>query len=263
MNSLIWSEEELTKFYNEIFQPLELNEVQFISLSARNKYLSEEQKQEIRLGGTQMLFKTVLREYNLRKFMAKVHQIDESSKYYYSLNDKEIPRECLCYYANINPSDTLKATKEFKQLLDEYDEETVRVAMSEKRDVTKFENIMRRYTNLHNNLLTCYQNSRSRRVWVDFDLDFIDIDKKDMASDIIFLMNIFVNRWDSVHIIDTRGGIHFLCKVSDFNKEFNTNTILKALTDELGSLCKEIVLNKNEMIPIPGTYQGGYPVTMV
>ena len=84
--SLIWSELELKKFYTTIFQPLELNEVQFISLSARNKYLSDVERENIRLGGTQMLFKTVLREYGYQKFSSKIHQIDAGSEWYLSLD---------------------------------------------------------------------------------------------------------------------------------------------------------------------------------
>ena len=39
--------------------------------------------------------------------------------------------------------------------------------------------------------------------------------------------------------------------------EFNPQTITQKLTETFDSMCDEIKLNKNELIPCPGTMQGG------
>ena len=39
--------------------------------------------------------------------------------------------------------------------------------------------------------------------------------------------------------------------------KFNPQTITQKLTETFGSMCDEIKLNKNGLIPCPGTMQGG------
>jgi hypothetical protein len=66
-------------------------------------------------------------------------------------------------------------------------------------------------------------------------------------------------------IVETRGGYHVLIK-----RDTLKNSGLK-LHDEIGgistslrtiSAAGEIIINKNEMIPTPGTLQGGFPVVI-
>lgn len=268
MLDLIFNTAEINKFYSKIYEPLKLNEVHFISLAARNKYLTDEERSEIQLGGTQMIFKTVLRSYDMDKFRLKICQISDSAKYYRSLNDKAIPIYCFVFYANINPSDTLKATKSFKQILDEYDEEVVRVSMSDKRDNSKFENIMRRYNNLYNTLLSCYQKYPSRKLWVDLDIDLLFpehlkfIREGKIKTSICKKYNVSE---EDVYQIDTRGGVHVLLRTSSMSKEFNpleVKSFLKASLDFSETPYKEVEINGNAMVPIPGTLQGGAEVKM-
>lgn len=256
-NSLVYSKTVLKKFYDNVYEDLSLNEVHFISLAARNKYLTEEEREEYRLGKTQMVYKTVLRKYDFNKFLSKIYQIDTSADYFLTLNDKYIPKKCCVLYANINPSDTIKATADFKKILADYDSELFNISINTS-DKGRFENAMKRYNNLHNNLLTCYQNNRSRKIWSDIDCDG-DIKLEDLQS---FVRNLNLNESSRVVLVKTHGGFHFLMRTEDMNKEYNPGIVQSKLTENFGDICKEIVINKNEMIPIPGTYQGTKPVDM-
>ena len=75
IESLINDVNIIKRFYEEVYEDLKLNEIHFISLAARNKYLTEEERSIYRLGNTQMLNKTIVRTYNFQKFISKVQQI--------------------------------------------------------------------------------------------------------------------------------------------------------------------------------------------
>lgn len=67
---------------------------------------------------------------------------------------------------------------------------------------------------------------------------------------------------NAIHIIEIRSGFHALIE-KEFLK-FNYVKIVNELNDEvqkeLGKEHVEIVKNKNNMIPSPGTLQAGFPV---
>ena len=258
--SLISDVNYLKDFYNNIYEDLRLNEVHFISLAARNKYLDEDERFSHKLGKTQMLYKTVLKRYDFIKFLSKVEQIDASADYYLTLNNTYIPKKCCVIYANINPSDTIKATADFKKILAEYDAELFNISLNTE-DKSRFENAMLRYNNLHNNLMTCYQNNRSRKLWSDIDIDCEDnIKEEDLQQ---FIKDLNINAEDAkIILVRTHGGFHFLMRTRDMDREYNPGIVQEKLAQKFGDICKEIVINKNEMIPIPGTFQALFPVTM-
>ena len=257
IESLIYDVNIIKRFYEEVYEDLKLNEIHFISLAARNKYLTEEERSIYRLGNTQMLNKTIVRTYNFQKFISKVQQIDVSSNFYLTLNNEYIPRKCCVFYANINPSDTIKATSDFKKVLADYDAELFNISINT-TDKERFENVMKRHNNLHNNLLTCYQNNRSRKIWVDIDIDSNSVKLEDLQK---FVRSLNLEESVKIVLVKTHGGFHFLIKNEHMNKEYNPGTVLNKLIDTFRD-CKEIVINKNEMIPLPGTYQALTPVKM-
>ena len=58
-------------------------------------------------------------------------------------------------------------------------------------------------------------------------------------------------------VVVTHGGVHLLASNAGMSKEYNPQTITERLNNEFGSMCDEIKLNKNGLIPCPGTVQGG------
>ena len=64
-------------------------------------------------------------------------------------------------------------------------------------------------------------------------------------------------------IVVTHGGVHLLASNAGMSKAYNPQTITERLNNEFGSMCDEIKLNKNGLIPCPGTMQGGVLVRML
>lgn len=58
-------------------------------------------------------------------------------------------------------------------------------------------------------------------------------------------------------IVVTHSGVHLLASSTDMSRECNPQTITERLNNEFGSMCDEIKLNKNGLIPCPGTVQVG------
>ena len=116
--SLIWNEKQILDFYDRIY-PWESDgdpfHTEFFCLAARKKYMTEEQKKSINLGDTCMMFKTIIKEHNPKKFYSKVLQADACSAFFLDKDDNFIPQDCMVYYININRTNVLKAIKEFKK----------------------------------------------------------------------------------------------------------------------------------------------------
>ena len=68
-NHIIASVGELKYFFDEVLKPLGPTEVFFLSLSARNKYLSEEKRDYYHLGRSEMFAKSIVREYSWERFL--------------------------------------------------------------------------------------------------------------------------------------------------------------------------------------------------
>ena len=98
---------------------------------------------------------------------------------------------------------------------------------------------------------------------MDFDVDLLDpmarSETHEKAMEILHEMGI-----SGTVTIHTRGGFHLLVSTERniFNKDVNPVTIRSSLEDTLKEVSKEVVINKNGMVPLPGTRQGGHAVIM-
>lgn len=272
MNSvkLIHNEEELKWFFDNILPRLKPTETYFLSLSARNKYLTEEEKVSLELGRTEMFAKTIVRERNWERFLRTIRKLECDERGYTTKNDSPIPTKAIVCYININPSDTLKALNEFNKVINEYMFELSQIAVN-KRDP---ENIFNRLNKVDNNLMTAYQQSTGTRHWIDFDLD---VDKNWKVYEEVVLKEwmkkkgILTYSW-----IDTKSGYHLLIskedlrfnpkELVDFIKQGYCNWLFNEYDYEMAQekldSC-EIIKNDNAMIPVPGCLQGGYPVKVL
>lgn len=73
---LIHDEEELKWFFDNILPELKPTETYFLSLSARSKYLTEEEKVSLELGYTEMFAKTIVRKRNWERFLRTVRKLE-------------------------------------------------------------------------------------------------------------------------------------------------------------------------------------------
>lgn len=262
---IIHDEKELKYFYDNILPPLEPTDTYFVSLSARNKYLSEEERKILELGRTEMFCKSIIRVRDWNRFLRTIRKFECNKGGYTTKNNSSIPEKAIVCYININPSNTLQAIMKFKQVLAEYEVELASIALKGKKNTT---NISERLNKLDNSLMTAYQQSRGMKHYIDIDLD---VDKEFEPYKSHSFKEFMINKGlKTYHWIDTKSGYHLLIKRDEL--KFNPQLLIERLTQDYlhyqhtqsyNEDTFEIIINKNEMIPVPGTYQGSYPVTIL
>jgi len=257
MRNLIVDKTEFDKFI-DIMPELKNDEVYFISLSARAKYLSKEERLEFSLGQTEMFGREVaqtkekLKDYTMRKLEANLY-----SKR--TRNGKEIPEKSLVCYININPSSMVKAYFQFQHEMNRQIAE-ITIALQNSKDPNySFVNIQQR------ELMNCIQKSTGTKHYID-----IDCDTKEPEV-VAFITKTLVDAKIQFHTIETRGGFHFLLEKDTIPSKYKGTVTrsfnLQKLCDDarkLSSLEKiEVMINKNAMIPVPGTRQSDFLVRMI
>ena len=259
--NLIHSETELKYFFDNILYPLENDEVFFVSLSGRKKYLTQEERIEYDLGRTEMFGRRIIRDYTWEKFLRTIKKFNCEKGSYTTKNGKNIPEHCLVAYMNINPSSTIKAINNFTIVMNDYYKELSLCAINKR----PLDNILNRIKRLDNNLMTTYQKSRGRKLYVDIDFD---IPEKAFEAIQLFVEEV-EDRGTVYHIIKTKSGYHVLLKIDTLGYDFNKLLLLpKMITrnimeEHYPNQKWEIKINENEMIPIPGTFQAGFPIILI
>lgn len=251
---ILVSETELKWFFDNVMPPLESNEVYFLSLSARNKLLTEEQKERIQLGRTEMFERRIVRKSEWARLLRTIRKFETAHGSYTTKNNSAIPETAIVCYLNVNPSDILKAYNEFTHVMNDYMFELSQCAFH-KKDTT---NIMYRISKQDVLLMNCYQKAKGTRHWLDFDFD---VPKNEKTLSVVYqLVYAVQNRNGRAYIIETRGGYHVLIhKTTEFDKSFNPSTIAKDYYAMMLSVTPEykenieVIQNKNQMIPLPGT----------
>jgi len=120
MYKIISDINELEKFYNEVMPRLTKDEVYFVSLSARNKYLTKEEHDELQLGRTEMFSRSIVRNDSFDRLVRTLRKYETADGSYVTKNGSNIPSKSVVCYFNINPSSALKAYTEFNHVMAEY-----------------------------------------------------------------------------------------------------------------------------------------------
>ena len=142
----------------------------------------------------------------------------------YQLYDLPVQPESLALYIMPNPRDLKKAT--YNTII-----ELTELMRDGKKDI-----------NPHSIALNCIQKSVGRKHFVDFDVDYKPFDVQKLDG--------LINR-DCVDILETRGGFHLLVRVEQLEAKYKKTYykgILELNVDQTG----------DQMIPVPGCYQGGF-----
>lgn len=257
---IIHDEKEVKWFFDNVMPPLKETEVYFISLSARNKYLTDEERKFYDLGRTEMFEETIIRKKEWGNFIKHLRRFECDNRGYTTKNNIPIPAKSIVCYFNINPSDSFKALSGFQDIIQEYYTE-MGVLLSEPN--RKTENFFNRLNKIDNNLMTMYQQATGTKHYMDIDFDF----EKGKDQSIIEPVSGFLeeNSLNRYFWLDTKSGYHLLLDRTQI--KFNPNKIIefcfKQVAEANKKNVKEIVINKNEMIPLPGTLQGLYPVKVL
>lgn len=237
---LIWSTEEIERFY-ALLPPLEEDEAFFLSLSARNKYLTLEERTLYDLGRSEMFGRKLVTSNSVKRYLAAVRQYDCPGGWL-TRSELEIPSKCMVVYANINPLNGRKALFDFQRSVLDHLEGT-------KPDPSFLKNVVSR---LHNS----YQRSRARKVWIDVDFDAPkDVGLKMVREFVEHLSEHGATYW----VISTAGGYHVLVKDIHFNYTPKVSELNLWASKGFGG---EVMVNRNDMVPLPGTRQADFNVTL-
>jgi len=240
---------ELEKFFNLVLPDLTQEEVYFLSLSARNKYLTEEEREIYSCGRTEMFERKIIREHDWMKFLRTIKKYECSDGAYTGRTGLTLPEKCLILYININPCNMVRAYKLFQ---DEMNENILNL-------ITKSGSGLDFFKHMDRLMMNAIQKSKGTRHYIDIDIDAKDITNTEFWEAIKGIAGKFKENGLKFFVIKTKGGVHFLLKRRTIN--FNYTLVIKEYNHpEESNPIKEIKRNNNDMIPLPGTSQAGYPV---
>lgn len=246
---LIQDKDTLDRFVN-LLPDLKEDEIFFLSCSARNKYLTEEERIEYKLSRTEMFSRETSRDKE--GIYKALQRMEVSLQYRKTGNGKDIPEKCIVVYMNINPSSMIKSYLDFQNKINK---EMEQVVMSFKNgNQPNYERLLRLPQQLNNSI----QVSQSRKYFIDIDIDLYDITYKDMLVDIVkeFVGNNAFG--EKLNFISTKSGIHLLIKKDDIPFKYNLMSLVERI--RAFNPVKEAEFNKNNMLPTPGTGQANHVV---
>lgn len=244
-----WQE---TKRFINLLPVLDMDEAYFVSLSARNKYLTDEEKDEISLGRTEMFSRKLIKcsfipEKREEVFNRVIHSLECSHGGITTKTGMVIPDKCLVVYVNINPVSGKKALKLFNSKTDDM-----------LFDSFTNTNGLYGFAGLDSLLMTCYQKSRGTKKFVDIDFDI----PEDGNNLLTYFLSELIKNGVKYHVIKTKSGHHVLLETDTI--KFNYTALVRELDVKakkmFGPEHIEIIQNTNGMIPLPGTLQGGFAV---
>lgn len=224
-NYQIIIDEEKVKNFISWLPALKENETYYFCLFARTKYAKN-------IDGSNKFPHIKSDKNQLKRFVStpdraiqKIKQLECEIGSYLTKDGEFIPQESLALYVNINPRSQKKAT--FRLM---------------KRIIDILECQGKNY-NIHAESISALQKSKARTFRVDFDIDTKEIDLSLLET---------VLPQDSYDILETRGGYHVLVDAKSINgkqyKNWYQNIHKLYEVDQSG----------DQMIPVPGTYQGGF-----
>ena len=236
MNYKIVNDEEAVNNFIDLLPDLDSDDlVYYVCLFTRSKYLTEEQKGEIahiKSDKAQLKRFTATKETLLHKLKQLECPLGSYVQYKKNVPDNPIPQESLTVYMSVNPRSLSKSS-----------------VNSLKKFVDMVTDNKGHFFHPSNFAMSEIQRSKGRTDFVVFDVDSKDTSVAETKS----IIGDCCGNSSSALVLETRGGFHVLVdpnKVADDKKKSWYNDLQKQLP------CVDIV--GDIMIPIPGTYQGGF-----
>ena len=230
MNYSIIKNEKLLDSFIEWLPELQEDECYYLCLFARSKYAKNEDGSNkfphIKTDKAQLKRVTVHKKSLLKD---KIRQMECAFGSYKTKDNEDIPQEALALYITPNPRNQKKAMFQLmKRLID------MQIANS-----SGF--------NIHAEAMSAIQKSKSRTVYIDFDLDIENLSLGTIKAIIANHVNL-----DAVNFLKTRGGFHILINPEKVHVEYK-NKFYQGIQS-----IKGIDQSGDNMIPVPGTSQGNF-----
>lgn len=290
MYKILEDENELRRFFDFYLHEnwLKPTECLFLSLAARNKYMKDRESSDINLNKTHMFDRqivtgkdthrlwnnliTAIRKLERNEGAYKVKSKTDINKLY------DIPQECMILYFNVNPANCVNALIQLKDRINLIEQELWKASTNG----NSIENCILDISRIHHIAEECYGKAKSKTRWFDVDIDFeyFDIENNELIMNTMKFLSEDLNvDSDNFFAIRTYGGYHLCFKVDICkNKKLSPHQILDKIREKMESdiyeynnsgrfvnfsgsnppneiIPKEIKLNDNGIIPLPGTKQ--------
>lgn len=226
----IIKEEDSLKEFIKWLPDLEDGEKFYVALFARKKYDNS---------GILKADKNQLKRFvsDKSRLLSKIKQL-EVEYGAYQFNHNPIPQDTLALYINPNPRSTHKASLE---------------VMSEICKRLKKGEII---YNPHSISLNALQTTASRKIYLDIDIDF----REGRICTLECLYDFLVDKVNPEaivnNIIQTRGGFHILVELDKITSEYK-KTWYRNITESKNEKF-DIMMNSDNLIPVPGCIQGNF-----
>ena len=230
MNYKIIKEEEKLKEFIDWLPELKDGEKFYVDLFARKKYDNS---------GILKADKNQLKRFvsDKSRLLSKIKQLEVEFGTY-QFNGNPITEDTLALYINPNPRSTHKASLE---------------VMSEICKRLKKGEII---YNPHSISLNALQTTASRKIYFDIDIDF----KEGRSCSLEYLHNFMKDKVNPEaiinNIIQTRGGFHILVELDKINTEYKKYWYKNF--SEAKDETFNIMMNSDNLVPIPGCTQGNF-----
>lgn len=251
----IYDINELRFFFDNILPDLSPDEVYFLSLSARKKYMTSEERAIAKLKGTSEMFeRRTIKEKNWDLFLRTIRKYEAAEGAYTNDDGSMMDNDKMIIYFNFNPSNVVKAYSEFLTA----------------SNTNLFDLIMKRgssldyFKSLDRKIMTALHHSRGVKHYIDVDIDYNDSSIK-FSDDGIEFMNELTKMLNNHKVeywcIETHGGYHMLMKTASL--KFDYMSEIKLIQSKYSDIIKDVMNNSQGMIPLPGTLQADFEVCVV
>ena len=116
MNRLIHSPEQLREFIS-LLPDLGKTEVYFHSMSCRNKYLTDEEREHYAIGRAEMFFGAISRDRE--KLYRNICRCETNPEAFTGKTGVALPTKAMVIYMNLHTSDSIKAFRHFQSTINE------------------------------------------------------------------------------------------------------------------------------------------------
>lgn len=236
--------------FGKFLPAIKADEVYMITVFIRKKYLSEE--------GRKVYSKWLDRRSNVlgrRIFVGSDELVDQVRQIPIPAN---MPQHMIAVYQGVHTLSTVSAYHSFMAEMEQQEERVMKHLMKgQAPDYSPF-------ISMDDRLMDHIQKAKCYKKYIDIDMDVPD---GSMLSEFIEEIRGPLNEHSIMHmVVNTRSGCHLLIDKEQYNtvkKQVGLYKIIVSQNERVTRRCGkgEVAFMESGFIPLPGTFQCGFPVT--